>query len=253
VSGFSTEEFVFGGFLPPKPGKRRRILEGLRSESRPVVLFEAPHRIKATLEDLGEIMGDRPMVALREMTKRFEDVRRGTAAEILAGLSPESIRGEFTLVVSGSREKVPDEVGEEARGRIDELVAEGRLGVKEMALLLSEETGLPYRMLYKECLAEMKDAETHRTMELVKQFRIRNSMGLHARAAAKIVDLSNKFKSRLYLKKDGQEVDGSSILSILTLSCPKGCEIEARVAGEDCREFMDGLGLLFEQRFGEDR
>ena len=90
-------------------------------------------------------------------------------------------------------------------------------------------------------------------MELVKRIKIRNNLGLHARAAARIVKLGSEYKSRLFLKKDNQEVDGSSILSILTLSCPRGTEIQARIEGEDCEAFMVKLCELFEEKFGERR
>jgi phosphocarrier protein len=88
-------------------------------------------------------------------------------------------------------------------------------------------------------------------MERVRTFKIRNSLGLHARAAAKIVELAGQYDSELFLKKNDQEVEGSSILSIITLSCPKGTEIEARIVGEDSEELMEKLSELFEQKFGE--
>jgi len=88
-------------------------------------------------------------------------------------------------------------------------------------------------------------------MELVKKFKIGNESGLHARTAAKLVELGNQYKSKLFLKKDSQEVDGSNILSILTLSCPKESEIWARIVGEDSGSFMEELSELFEQKFGE--
>ena len=90
-------------------------------------------------------------------------------------------------------------------------------------------------------------------MEHVKKLKIQNKLGLHARAAGKIVMLGNQYISRLSLEKNGQEVDGSSILSILTLSCPKGTEIQARIVGEDSESFMEKLSELFEQKFGEGR
>ena len=86
---------------------------------------------------------------------------------------------------------------------------------------------------------------------MVKKLKILNDLGLHARAAAKIVALGKGHNSQLFLKKDGQEVDGSSILSILTLSCPKGTEVEARIVGEDSEDFMEELRELVEQKFGE--
>ncbi len=88
-------------------------------------------------------------------------------------------------------------------------------------------------------------------MELKKKLRIGNDLGLHARAAAKIVALSREYESELFLSKDGHEVDGGSILSILTLACPKGTEIEVRIVGEDPEELMTKLTALFEQKFGE--
>ena len=88
-------------------------------------------------------------------------------------------------------------------------------------------------------------------MELIKRLRIDNDLGIHARAAAKIVKLVSQYRSNLYLKKDGREVDGGSILAILTLSCPKGTDLELRVVGEDSHQLMEGLTELFAQKFGE--
>lgn len=90
-------------------------------------------------------------------------------------------------------------------------------------------------------------------MELCKKIKIINDLGLHARAAARIVELGKQYKSQLFLKRGDREADGSSILSILTLSCPKGTEIEARIVGEDSEDFMENLTRLLEQRFGESR
>ena len=91
-------------------------------------------------------------------------------------------------------------------------------------------------------------------MEQIKKLKIVNDLGLHARSAARIVELAKQYKSRLYLKKDGhEEVDGASILSILTLACPKGTEIEARAIGEDSSELMKKLSMLFKNKFGESK
>jgi phosphocarrier protein len=90
-------------------------------------------------------------------------------------------------------------------------------------------------------------------MEVVRKLKIRNNLGIHARAAAKIVELANRHNSKLFLKKGDQEVDGGSILSILTLACPKGTEVQARIEGEDSENFMKELDRLFEKKFGEKR
>ena len=78
---------------------------------------------------------------------------------------------------------------------------------------------------------------------------ITNDFGLHARVAAKIVALNSQFSSNLILKKGDREVDGSSILSILTLSSPKGSDIEVQITGEDCESFMNELKKLFRNEF----
>ena len=88
-------------------------------------------------------------------------------------------------------------------------------------------------------------------MELIKKLKIKNDLGLHARSAARIVELVGQYKSKLFLTKDGREVDGSSILSILTLACPKGTEIQVRVVGKDSERLMEKLSDLFENKFNE--
>jgi phosphotransferase system HPr (HPr) family protein len=88
-------------------------------------------------------------------------------------------------------------------------------------------------------------------MELVRKLRISNELGLHARAAAKIVALAGQYEAKLFLKKDEHEVDGSSILSVLTLACPRGTELQVRAVGKDSEALLQALSTLFEQRFGE--
>ena len=88
-------------------------------------------------------------------------------------------------------------------------------------------------------------------MEVVRRLKIRNSLGLHARAAAKIVELAGRHESRLFLKKDGRQADGSNILSILTLACPKGTEMEVRTIGKDAEALMAEMDALFDGKFGE--
>ena len=90
-------------------------------------------------------------------------------------------------------------------------------------------------------------------MEIIRKLRIKNDLGLHARAAAKIVALVGQYQAEFFLRKGDQEVDGSSILAILTLACPKGTEIEARVVGNDSETLIEAMRDLFEQKFGESR
>jgi len=155
VSGLSTERFVFLGFLPNKSGKRKKELKKLIFETRTMVFFEAPHRLKAMLTDLKEILGNRQMVMLREMTKVFEEIRKGPVSAILGHLTPDRIRGEFTLVVAGSEEEKADATEPQVVKRIEEMLKE-KMSVKDIAGVLSSEEGLKYRQIYRKCLDRKK-------------------------------------------------------------------------------------------------
>ena len=147
VSGLPVDRFCFEGFLPRKDGERRRVLEELAHERRTMVFFEAPHRLATALSAMAEVFGpDRPAAVCRELTKTYEEVRRGGLAE-LAEWAVEGARGEITVVVSG----LPPGVGvmtlEEASARVAELVASG-IRRKEAAAQVAAETGLSKKALY---------------------------------------------------------------------------------------------------------
>jgi len=153
VSGMRSDGFLFLGFLSNKTGRRRKELNNLKSESRTMVFFEAPHRLQAMLGDIEEIFGDRKVVLLRELTKLHEEIKQGSAISIIEGLKTENIRGEFTLVVAG-REKRPDDdsLDERTLKKIEELLRENRMSLSDIAARFSFEEGLTYRNVYKECL-----------------------------------------------------------------------------------------------------
>ena len=154
ISGMSAGAFVFVGFLPNKKGKRRQELTHIASEKRTMVFFEAPHRIVAMLTDLYDIFGNRPMVMVREMTKVFEEVERGPVGSILEILKDREIKGEFTLVVSGSEEpESPPSLSAEALNKLDTLLEESHETVKDIAQRIAMEEGISYRRVYKECIS----------------------------------------------------------------------------------------------------
>ena len=161
VSGFSVRAFYFLGFLSNRPGRRKKELEGLASETRAMIFYESPHRIRATLSDMNRVFGSRPMVLFREMTKMFEEILRGTPEEVLYGLTPEKTRGEFTLVVSGDNSaRDSDALNQTALDAIERLLKEKTMSVRDIANLIAEEENLTYRRIYKECLIRkdsMKD------------------------------------------------------------------------------------------------
>ncbi len=119
VSGLPTDRWCFEGFLPRKAGERRARLAELAADPRTLVIFEAPHRVPATLDDLCQTFGgDRHIAVCRELTKTYEEVRRGTLAQ-LAEWARAGVRGEVTLVVAGAPARgsydVEELVGEVAR------------------------------------------------------------------------------------------------------------------------------------------
>lgn len=100
-SGLPAERFFFGGFLPTKKGQRRRELEGALGMDWTSVFFDSPYRIVGTLEILAELEPLRRVCVARELTKKFEEFQRGTAAEVLAHYRDRSVKGEISLVISG--------------------------------------------------------------------------------------------------------------------------------------------------------
>jgi 16S rRNA (cytidine1402-2'-O)-methyltransferase len=104
VAGYGGPGFTFLGYLPRKPGEMRRLLATLADDPRPAVAFESPYRARKSLALVAEVLPERHMTVARELTKLHEQVLRGTAAEVLAALS-DPARGEFTLVISGARNK----------------------------------------------------------------------------------------------------------------------------------------------------
>ena len=99
LSGLPTDRFAFEGFLPVKSGARRIRLEALKNEERTVVFYESPHRLLRTLRDLHELLGNVPVCCARELTKKFEEVRHGSASEVLAHFEQHPPRGEFAVVL----------------------------------------------------------------------------------------------------------------------------------------------------------
>jgi len=101
ISGLPTDRFVFEGFLPVKKGRKTRF-EALAGEERTIVMYESPHRIDKTLREVLLFMGDRQVALVREVTKKFEEVRRGPVSRVSEELRDRPPRGEYVLVVAGT-------------------------------------------------------------------------------------------------------------------------------------------------------
>jgi 16S rRNA (cytidine1402-2'-O)-methyltransferase len=100
-SGFSTEKFSFRGFLPVKPGQRQRELRAAAESGETVIFFESPYRLTKALAACVDVMPDRQLCVARELTKKFEEFRRGTANELVAHYEAHPAKGEIVLVISG--------------------------------------------------------------------------------------------------------------------------------------------------------
>lgn len=146
-SGLPTDSFRFGGFLPPRSSARRKALAGLRDETATVVFYEAPHRILETLADIDEVLGARPVVVARELTKIHQEFVRGTAAEVRQALAARhAMRGEITLLIGKAvQPAAPEEpVNEDVEARI-------RAGMSRMDAMkaVARERGLSKRDVYR--------------------------------------------------------------------------------------------------------
>ncbi len=106
-SGLPVDRFVFEGFLPRKPGKRRRALKELAAQERTLVFYESPHRVLATLADMEKVLGPRRMVVARELTKIYEELRSTTIPAAAAEIAAKGPKGEYVLVVAGAPKRRP--------------------------------------------------------------------------------------------------------------------------------------------------
>jgi 16S rRNA (cytidine1402-2'-O)-methyltransferase len=152
LSGLPCDRFCFEGFLPRKPGERRAALARLVAEPRTLVFFEAPHRLAAALTDLAATFGaDRPAAVCRELTKTYEEVRRGPLAD-LATWAATGVRGEITLVVGGAPERAPLTDPAELAAAVARHEAAGADRKTAMAEV-ARAAGVPRRQVYDAVLA----------------------------------------------------------------------------------------------------
>lgn len=150
ISGLPTDRFFFGGFLPTKSGERRRVLEEVARLRATLIFFEAPRRLAESLADAAEVLGPREMAVARELTKRFEDVTRGTVAELAehyAGIEPP--KGE-AVVLFGPPGAEESPSAEALDAQLEEALR--RLSLKDAAKEVAAATGLPRKTVYDRAL-----------------------------------------------------------------------------------------------------
>lgn len=148
LSGLPTDRFTFEGFLPRASGARQSVLESLRFEERTMIFFEAPHRLKESLEDILEVFGENRKGAIcREMTKTYEETIRGSASELLKWASKNEILGEITLVIEGAIIGSEAKTSSEMVARVREFEAAG-MDRKTAIATVADEFDLPKRTVY---------------------------------------------------------------------------------------------------------
>lgn len=164
LSGLSTRRFCFEGFLPSSDDKkaRKRILEDLKTESRTTILYEAPHHLRAVLDDLYEALGDRKVSICRELTKKFEEVNVTTLAQAVAFYKENEPRGEYVLVLEG---KSLEEQEEEKRRSWKEMSIEDHMKYyedegfshKDAMKKVAADRGVGKREIYQALLEKSQD------------------------------------------------------------------------------------------------
>lgn len=159
MSGLSTRRFCFEAFLPKDKKTKEKVLESLQEEPRTIIIYEAPHRLKATLQDLKNHLGNRRITFCREMTKKYEQVLRTTIDEAMEYYKVNEPRGEFVLVIEG---KSLEEIEQAKRDRWDNMSIEEHMDVylkqgfdkKESMKLVAKDRGVAKRDIYNSLVKE---------------------------------------------------------------------------------------------------
>ena len=152
LSGLPTDRFSFEGFIARKGKERTEILNNLNTQSRTMVIFESPRRTLQTLQDIQEIVGDdRKAAVVREISKTYEEVIRGSLKELVAWANSKEVLGEITLVIAGVENTGKKEVDDQAIAAVKQLIAAGS-SFKDAVQEVSTQRGLSRRELYEASL-----------------------------------------------------------------------------------------------------
>jgi 16S rRNA (cytidine1402-2'-O)-methyltransferase len=154
LGGLPTDAFFFAGFLPNASGARRKRLEEVSRIPGTLIFYESPKRVAASLADMAEVLGDRPAALCREITKKFEEVRRAPLSELAAQLAEAGVKGEIVVLVDRSRTKDvnPEDLDRDLRAALVDN------SVKDAADIVSKLHDLPRRKIYQMALNLPKDA-----------------------------------------------------------------------------------------------
>lgn len=148
LSGFLSGSFVFEGFLPAKKGERKERLSALKPEKRTVIFYEAPHKLKNSLRDIFDVLGDRKISVSREITKLHEETLRGRVSDFISKYEEEQPRGEFVLVLAPAEAHEEEKMSEDEALKLVLSYRDQGLSLKEASKLASAESGYSKNELY---------------------------------------------------------------------------------------------------------
>ncbi|MFO8148505.1 MAG: 16S rRNA (cytidine(1402)-2'-O)-methyltransferase [Gillisia sp.] len=163
ISGFEMSSFIFEGFIPKKKAEKEQFFSRLREEKRTIIFYESPFRIKDSLTMIKQTMGERKIVITRELTKKFEEIKRGYLSEIISEVSPQNIKGELTLVLQGFKGKKNElestaddsKIKDEIKKKMKIYLKKGYYN-KDIVLLITKEYNVPKNWVYQNILEERK-------------------------------------------------------------------------------------------------
>ena len=153
ASGLAPQPHIFYGFLPRKSGQQKEFFESKKAYPETQIFYESPHRVKATLESMLEVYGDRSVVLVRELTKIYEEYQRGTISELIDYLVENSLKGECLLIVAGASLEKEDKADADLLAEIDSLVQSGskkNQAIKEVAKKYGRNKSQLYALYHEE-------------------------------------------------------------------------------------------------------
>ena len=152
ISGLPTDSFVFHGFLPARSGKRRDFIRSMANETKTIVFYESPKRLMATLRDVMDILGNRQIVVARELTKIYEEIIRSPVAEVIEAWQNRVVKGEITIIMSGSKkvDRPPSE--DDIRHLIARYKQNSALSERDLIGKISRELGVSRKLVYSEVI-----------------------------------------------------------------------------------------------------
>jgi 16S rRNA (cytidine1402-2'-O)-methyltransferase len=148
AAGFPADNFLFCGFLPAKDKKLRQYLESLKNEVRTIVFYESPVRFRATIHAISDVLGDRDIVVAREMTKKFEEIKKGSIYDFIGMENSGKAKGEFTIVIKGEEKKINPVTDQEIEEKLLDLRKNKNLSIRDSVAEVAIQTCLSRKKIY---------------------------------------------------------------------------------------------------------